>query len=155
MKPTWPKLTMPELPENDWIASTSTSATMKFTITRRSAGLASALPSTAISTSGTAKSAVREPFGRNGVFICLRRTHEQPVGPEVEDHDHDCEREGVAEAEHLVRERASSPTSIAASTNPPTTAPVSEPRPPITLAMKAFSTGMKPIVGSTVRGGRG
>ena len=37
-----------------------------------------------------------------------------------------------------------------ASTNPPTTAPESEPSPPITLAMKALSTGLKPIVGSTV-----
>ena len=37
-----------------------------------------------------------------------------------------------------------------ASTNPPTTAPVSEPSPPITVAMNALSTGLKPIVGSTV-----
>ena len=45
---------------------------------------------------------------------------------------------------------ASSVTSMNASTNPPTTAPESEPSPPITLAMKALSTGLKPIVGSTV-----
>src|SRR3990172_4015232 len=54
MKPTCPKLTMPELPENDWMARTSVSAIRKFTTTRRSAGLATASATTATIRSGKA-----------------------------------------------------------------------------------------------------
>ena len=63
MNATWPKLTIPELPENDWIESTSTSATKKLTTTRSSAGLATAFATSASASSGTVSSAVPRTLG--------------------------------------------------------------------------------------------
>ena len=40
-------------------------------------------------------------------------------------------------------------TSATPRTSPPTTAPLNDPMPPITMATNALSTGARPIVGST------
>ena len=55
MNAMWPKVTMPELPENVWIDSTSTSEIRKLTTTRWSAGANDELASSDRSSSGTPK----------------------------------------------------------------------------------------------------
>ena len=55
MKAMWPNVTMPELPENVWIDSTSTSEIRKFTTTRWSAGANDALAISDSTSSGMPK----------------------------------------------------------------------------------------------------
>src|SRR3954468_625709 len=121
MKATWPKLTIPELPENDWIESTRMSATKKLTTTRRSAGLATAFATSAMAISGTASRVVPRTLVRRAGFtsrVCgrgfllstrtasaLLRPRQQALGPEVQDRDHDQQREGIAERRDVDRQR--------------------------------------------------
>ena len=74
MNATCPNVTMPELPEKDWIESTNTSATKKFTTVRRSAGLATALAISAMIASGTASKAVPRTLrsSQAGIIAHLR-----------------------------------------------------------------------------------
>ena len=82
----------------------------KLTITRWSAGLAT-----------RSRRRPRSPAARRRSPCCAascaaapgisapRRRREQPLGPEVEDRDHDRERERVAERQRVVRERRVEP----------------------------------------------
>src|SRR3954454_24763425 len=99
MNATCPNETMPELPESVCSATTNDTVIRKLTITRMPLGDATPVATMVMSNSGTASRTVPLTVSTSvrRMSDALLSPDQQPVGSEVQDPDHDRQRERIAQ----------------------------------------------------------